>query len=173
MSVPVSERKKSRYQFYMNAIDLRKKIIALLLRDFGVKNRIRDIKFYGIHMEQEDKESFNNILEKYRINNVPAEYPRWIINKFRDKVWDLLETMVHSITCAYTIWPTSKAEFDEKRIWQDRAISACECLLQEFTLIIDILPIDANKYIKYVDSITEEEKLLKAWRKSCNKLNKF
>lgn len=173
MSVVVSERKESKYQFYKNAISLRESIIFLLLRDFGVKARMRTIDFYKTKMEESDAKLFESLMAKYEIQKVPEEYPNWLIEKFRDTVYRLLEDMHKDITFAYSIWPTNKAEFEEKRIWQDRAIACCESLLQEFTLIIDILPVDANKYVNYVKKIDDEIKLLKGWRKSSNKLNKW
>lgn len=172
MSVHVSERKESKFKFYYQAVELRKSITFLLLRDFGVKTRIRNIDFYTNKMEEVDAKLFGELLEKYKIKNIPEEYPTWLIIKFRDSIWNCCQDMTKAITNAYTIWPTNKAEYEEKRIWQDRAIMACESLLQEMTLVTDILPVDANKYIKYVDMIEEEIKLLKGWRKSSNKLNK-
>ena len=39
-------------------------------------------------------------------------------------------------------------------------------------LAIDVLPIDAEKYMRYVDMIEREIALLKGWRKADNKKNK-
>lgn len=172
MSVVKRKRKESNFKFYYHAVEMRKNIMFLLLRDFGVKDRIRSIDFYANKMEESDAGKFNELLKKYEIVKISEEYPQWLITKFRDSVFQLVQDLVHAITNAYTIWPTNQAEYEEKRIWQDRAIMACESLLQDFTLIIDILPIDANKYIRYVDNIEEEINLLKGWRKSCNKFNK-
>ena len=173
MSVLVYKRKESKYEFYKNAISLRESIIFLLLRDFGVKTRMRTVEFYKAKMEEADAKLFEELLEKYEIQKVPEEYPNWLVEKFRNTVYKLVEDLHIAVTTAYTIWPTNKTEFEERRIWQDRAIACCESLLQEFTIIIDILPVDANKYIHYVDKIEKEIQLLKGWRKSNNKLNKW
>ena len=77
--------------------------------------------------------------------------------------------MMTSITRAYTIFATNRAEADERRLNQDRAIACCESLLKELELAIDVLPVDANKYKSQVGLITEEIMLLKGWRKSGNK----
>ena len=39
-------------------------------------------------------------------------------------------------------------------------------------LAIEILPINAEKYMRYVDMIEEEIALLKGWRKADNKKNR-
>lgn len=44
MSVPVGKRSLSDLEFYKNAIRLRADITDLLLRDFGVKDKVRDTK---------------------------------------------------------------------------------------------------------------------------------
>lgn len=173
MSVLKSKRKESKFEFYAGALKLREDIIYILLRDFGVKTRMRDIDFYASKMSEEDAQFFESLLDKYEIQHkLPEEYPNWLIHKFRDMIFDTTQTMIKSITSAYSIWPTNQVEVEEKRIWQDRAIGACENLLQDFTLIIDILPVNANKYVRYVDMIEKEIKLLKGWRKSCNKFFK-
>ena len=51
----------------------------------------------------------------------------------------------------------------------DAAIADCESLLKELELAIDVLPIDAEKYMRYVEDIEREIALLKGWRKSDNK----
>lgn len=170
MSVVKNKRTQSKWEFYNTAIKLRNDIIVLLLRDFGIKTRQRDIDFYKHHMNEEDAKEFEELLDKYEIQKIPEEYPSWLINKFRDSIFDILRSLHLCITRAYTIYPTIEREWEEKRIWQDRAIGCCENLLQEFTVVIDILPVDANKYIRYVEQIEKEILLLKAWRKSSNKL---
>lgn len=52
------------------------------------------------------------------------------------------------------------------------AIGNCEQLLQEMQYIISIIPVDAQKYIRYVEMIEKEIALLKGWRKSDNKILK-
>ena len=172
MAVLARFREESKYEFYNTALKLRKSIIFLLLRDFGVKDKVRNKNFYTNKMQEEDKQTFEQILLKYDITKIPEEYPEWIITKLRESIWNLSNQLIQHITAAYTIWATIPAEADEKRLEQDRAIACCESLLQEFTVVIDILPVDANKYIRYVEMIEKEIALLKAWRKSCNKFKK-
>ncbi len=47
MSVVKGKRSVSKLEFFHNAIILRKKITDLLMRDFGIKDYKRDLKFVG------------------------------------------------------------------------------------------------------------------------------
>lgn len=172
MSVPVRLRSQSKYEFYAHAVRLRKEITKLLLRDLGIKKLIRNIRIKTEGMEPQDKELLLGVMEKYELTVFPGEYPLWLIEKIRDSIWDILRDMHINITRAYSIWATNDTEAKERRLCQDRAIADCESLLQEMQLAIDVLPIDAEKYMRYVDMIEREIALLKGWRKADNKKNK-
>ena len=172
MSVPERLRSQSKYEFYRNAVMLRKELTKLLLRDMGIKKLVRNIKVRTEEMEPQDAELLLGVMERYKLTVFPGEYPLWLIEKFRDSIWEILRDMHVNITRAYSIWATNEAEAMERRICQDRAIAGCESLLQELQLAIDVLPIDAEKYMRYVDTIEKEIALLKGWRKADNKKNK-
>lgn len=146
-------------------------MVVLLLCDLGVKDTVRNVKADVSRMEKPDADTFLSIINKYNIKkkDVVNEYPKWIIEKFRDSIWDILRDMMINITQAYTIWITNISEYNERRNAQTRAIANCESLLKEMELALDILPIDAEKYMEYVDIIIREIDLLKGWRKSDNK----
>ena len=67
MSVLKSQRTLSGLEFYNNAIKLRQEITLLLLRDFGIKDKVRSVKGLSgtMHMEQEDQEKLQELMEKY------------------------------------------------------------------------------------------------------------
>lgn len=69
-------------------------------------------------------------------------------------------------------YPVCESEFYDRRNFQNHAIGNCEQLLQEMQYIISIIPVDAQKYIRYVEMIEKEIALLKGWRKSDNKILK-
>lgn len=169
MSVLARKRKLSELKFYDNAIRLRRSMIYLLMRDLGAKRGVRDIKWMTKDMPPQDAELLLAVAERNGLKRFETDWPSWIIEKLRDNIWKLLTDMMTAITRAYTIFATSKAEADERRINQDRAIACCESLLKELELAIDILPVDANKYKTQVKIITEEIMLLKGWRKAGNK----
>lgn len=169
MSVLARKRKLSELKFYDNAIRLRRSMIYLLMRDLGAKRGVRDIKWMTKDMPPQDAELLLAVAERNGLKRFEADWPSWVIEKLRDNIWKLLTDMMTAITRAYTIFATSKAEADERRLNQDRAIACCESLLKELELAIDILPVDANKYKQQVKIITEEIMLLKGWRKAGNK----
>ena len=169
MSVLARKRKLSELKFYDNAIRLRRSMIYLLMRDLGAKRGVRDIKWMVKDIPPQDAELLLAVAERNGLKRFETDWPSWVIEKLRDNIWTLLTDMMTAITRAYTIFATSKAEADERRINQDRAIACCESLLKELELAIDILPVDANKYKQQVKIITEEIMLLKGWRKAGNK----
>lgn len=169
MSVLARKRKLSELKFYDNAIRLRRSMLYLLMRDLGAKRGVRDIKWITKDMPPQDAELLLAVAERNGLKRFETDWPSWVIEKLRDNIWTLLTDMMTAITRAYTIFATSKAEADERRINQDRAIACCESLLKELELAIDILPVDANKYKSQVKIITEEIMLLKGWRKAGNK----
>lgn len=169
MSVLARKRKLSELKFYDNAIRLRRSMVYLLLRDLGAKRGVRDIKWMMKDMPPQDAELLIAVAERNGLKRFESDWPTWIIDKLRDNIWRLLTDMMTSITRAYTIFATNRAEADERRLNQDRAIACCESLLKELELAIDVLPVDANKYKSQVGLITEEIMLLKGWRKSGNK----
>ena len=169
MSVLARKRKLSELKFYDNAIRLRRSMIYLLMRDLGAKRGVRDIKWMVKDIPPQDAELLLAVAERNGLKRFETDWPSWVIEKLRDNIWKLLTDMMTAITRAYTIFATSKAEADERRLNQDRAIACCERLLKELELAIDILPVDANKYKQQVKIITEEIMLLKGWRKAGNK----
>lgn len=169
MSVLARKRKLSELKFYDNAIRLRRSMIYLLMRDLGAKRGVRDIKWMIKDIPPQDAELLLAVAERNGLKRFETDWPSWVLEKLRDNVWALLTDMMTAITRAYTIFATSKAEADERRLNQDRAIACCESLLKELELAIDILPVDANKYKVQVKIITEEIMLLKGWRKAGNK----
>jgi hypothetical protein len=169
MAVLARKRTLSQMEFYANAIRMRKAFTFLLLRDFGVKSKVRKLRFVTEGMEEADAQAFRDIAEKYGMASCIEDYPAWIIEKMRSSFWDLLHKMMVEITGAYTIWATNLSEAYARRNHMNEAISTCESLLKEMEYALDILPVDVEKYMPYVDMIEKEIALLKGWRKSDNK----
>jgi hypothetical protein len=155
VSVLKNKRGLSKLEFYHNARKLRKDITELLLRDFGVKDKIRKIK-------TEDKTEVTVI----------EGYPDWLIEEFRKNIMIILRNLMMNITAGNTIYPTTVSEMETRRRYQTAAIINCEQLLQEMHYCEDILPVHVTKFLPYVDAIEFEIKLLKGWRKANNKINK-
>ena len=169
MAVLARKRTLSQMEFYANAIRMRKAFTFLLLRDFGVKTKVRKLRFMTEGMEDTDAKAFRDIAEKYGMVSCIEDWPEWIIEKMRSSIWDLLRKMTVEITGAYTIWATNISEAYARRNHMDEAIAACESLLKEMEYALDIFPVNAEKYMPYVGMIEKEIALLKGWRKSDNK----
>jgi hypothetical protein len=153
MSVLKNRRGLSKLEFYHNARTLREEITNFLLRDFGVRDKIRKVK-NGDNAEV----------------TVIEEYPEWLITFFRQSVINVLRNLMMNITAANTIYPVTPDELAERRKYQAAAIYNCQQLLEEMTYCADVLPVELGKFLPYADKIAFEIKLLKGWRKSGNGL---
>jgi hypothetical protein len=154
MSVLKNKRGLSKMEFYHNARKLREDITNMLLRDFGVRDKVRKIKTDG-NMEV-------TIIE---------EYPAWLIDSFRDTIMNILRDLMKNITAGNTIFPINNDELRLRRQYQTMAIVNCEQLLNEMQFCADVLPVKLEKFLPYADRIDFEIKLLKGWRKANNKIN--
>ena len=67
MSVLKRFRSESKMQFYATAQKLRKDIMTLLLKDFGVRSKVRQLNIETRRMTQDDRNAFLAIAEKYGI----------------------------------------------------------------------------------------------------------
>ena len=174
-NVPQNKRGLSEMEFYRNAIWLRKRIESYILRDFGVKSKIRNTEFLRkvSKFEEKDISILEELAEKYNIKNaVTEEYPQWYLNNYRDFFIGIMRTILHNIRRANDTYPTTIAQFDTRRAYQDLAIRDCEVVYEELQYVISVLPVDANKYEEIVKKIDEEIALLRGWRKSDNRILK-
>ena len=60
-------RSESKMQFYATAQKLRKDIMTLLLKDFGVRSKVRQLDIETRRMTTDDRNAFLAIAEKYGI----------------------------------------------------------------------------------------------------------
>ena len=172
MSVLKSKRKTSRLEFLHNAYAIQRSFTLLLLRDFCKKPKIRATRFFAVvnKMSELDKMAFLDLTDKYGITSVVDEYPEWLISDMRNRVLQETRFLVRNIIQANSIYPAYVREYMDRRRYQTMAIGNCEQLLQEMQYVISVLDVDVNKYLPYVDMIEKEIALLRAWRKSDNRL---
>lgn len=177
MAVIESKRTLSDMEFFKNANELRKEITMLLLRDFGIKNRTRNLKILTNNKyEEDDIQIIESIIDKYGLDkDICDEYPKWMIENMRSNILSLCHELIKNITMANSIYgKNSLQEFYQRRYYQNLSISTCEALFQEFQYVISVIPVDINKYKKYTEMLNKEVALLKKWKKSENKiLNKL
>ena len=172
MSVPKGKRGESYMEFFYNAYKMNDAITFFLLKDFGTKSHVRDLKTftYNAKMEAEDTESFKKLCLKYDID-VESSYPLYLLEFYRNSILNLLANIIFDITQANTIYPTSEYDFNIRRQFQWKAIGGCYQLLQMMQTVIRIFqPKDKEKFMPYVDLITKEIELLKKWKKNDNKI---
>ncbi len=171
LSVPAGERSQSKLEFLNTYYKLRRRLVKLLLRDFGVKNTLRDLRVFSraAKFNEEDKEAFFSLCQKYGID-VEAEFPLWLVEHYRERTLKNLYDLLDSIVFANSIYPSTEKEWEFRRQFQSKAIATCYQLLQTFQAAIDDLPVDANKYMPFVELIQKELELLKGWKKSGNKI---
>lgn len=156
MSVLKSKRGLSKMEFYHNARKLRRELTEFLRRDFGVHSRKNASKIDP---------------------TLPDDWYDEDIVDFARNIRLLLRNLIWNITAANTINANSEKEVNEKikrlserRRYQTGAIINCEQILQEMQFCEDSLPVNAEKFLPYVEMINFEITLLKGWRKSGNKL---
>lgn len=153
MSVVKSKRKESKFEVLHNAYKLRKDVTMLALLRFGYKTKERP-----------------NESESAKARRVGFE--TWFIHDSRVAVIRLLRDLVSNIIAANSLFPINDAEWDERRLYQDRAIANCYQLLQELQYVIDTVKPDVNRFTNVAAPIEKEINLLKGWRKYDNKIRK-
>jgi hypothetical protein len=209
MSVLKNKRGLSKLEFYHNARELRKLMIKVLLRDFGIKNLVigkdgtslgpREPKppsgekpapaapsgqISGEVLAEAAQAAVDSWVDE---GTIEGEFPQWALNRFRNRIWQLLDGLMGNITDGNSIYPSKmddprlpseyvrriqSDELADRRRYQDAAIGCCQKLIQELQCVSDILPVRMDKMLPFMDMINFEIRLLKGWRKSTNELAK-
>ena len=179
MSVPKSKRAVSEYEFYTNAQRIRVQLTEWLMRDFGAKTRIRDLSLIAKRerMSDEDRAVLAEILERYGMGDQICEtYPGWWIAERRRKLDRIAASIAENICGAFDLYATCVAEWEERRLMQDRAIAGVYQLLEETQFVVAVLyktgGVDEAKYMPFVALCEAEIKLLKGWRQAGNEIRR-
>ncbi len=169
MAVLKSKRGISKAEFINNAINLRKYVVFKLLKDFGIKDRVRDCTFFlhDRNLTVEEKKQLGALLRKCDYNAELESYPDWFIRHERDYMHGLCRDMISDIFHANNIYITCTADIEERRKYQNSAIANVTLLLQELTFLLDVIPqVNADKLKPLIEMADREIALLKGWRKS-------
>ena len=173
MSVPKGKRRESPFEVIKHFYRLRKDITDLLLRDFGYSQKKADNsmqRLFGGKPYEELTEEQKAHYDKRKSRQDGFE--NWFIGYQRDTIMDCIRNATEYIFSANSIYPSSMEELMERRMFQNNAIGQCYRLLQELQYSIEVLPVDIEKYARFVEGIEKEIYLLKGWRKKDNKLKK-
>jgi len=174
--VHASERKESKFEVIAHFYKLRKEITNLTLHNFSYdynKSLNRLIRVF--HCETWDDVTNLSPQEQARIRGYVEKHQgleNWYLEDERYAIIHILREIGSHITSANNIFPYYKEELIERRLYQDRAIAACNNLLQELQYVIDIIPVNVNAYTGIATMIEHEIKLLKGWRTSDNRVYK-
>ena len=173
MSVPKGKRKESQFEVIKHFYRLRKDITDLLLRDFGYSQKKADSSIQKLFGGKPCEELTEEQQTHYNKRKDRQEgFENWFIGYQRDTIMDCIRNTTEYIFSANSIYPSSVEELMERRMFQNKAIGQCYRLLQELQYTVEILPVDINKYIRFIEGIEKEIRLLRGWRKKDNKFKK-
>jgi len=172
-NVPAYKRNLSGVEFIDKFHRIRKEIILILMRDFGIKARTYTVSLlediYSI--DPEDKEMLEAITYKYGIDSaIIDKYPEWLINGWRNEIMMILNNIGIEIECANAIYITNLDEYYLRRNHWDNAIGYIYALKDKLHEVIDCIQVRVNAYEAVFKLIRDEIKLLKSVRKSDNKI---
>ena len=167
MSVIKANRAESPFHVLANAHDIRKELYDLFYRNFGYKKR--KVKLRKANGDLKTEEELKKDLDRAEAD---YQYYTWMLDRSRDHIDDCLRSMGDNIVAADAIYPATLAEYDDRRRYQDQAIANCFQILQELQFVLETMLFDINKFTRYADMLKSEIVLLRAWRKSDNKIRR-
>lgn len=138
------------------------------------KNKRKKSRFEVFHnVQQLQKELVLYLMNDFGItNHMNIGKAQFLDLKFR-RVVNVCADIIGDIHRANDLYVTNLMEYEQRRLYQDKAIANCDVLKQELQSVIDIISgININKYKTSIELIDKEIVLIKAWRKSDIKLKK-
>lgn len=149
MSVIKAKQKPTQYEPYIKAIQLRRDLTKLMLKDFGYKPK--PVPEYFKNGKKKSPKQYNSDCEK---RQKEEEFFFWFCDNERDFIIELMRKLSHYIQMTISIGkPQSQRELNDKLSYYNKVIGTLESLYNELQYIIETLPVDINKYIIYSDSI--------------------
>ncbi len=154
MSVLVSKRTESKFEAIIHSVELHDMLIDLIQRNFGVR----------------DIEKFVRTRFAYSVEEDEYAKHRYLMHNFKSRVDQLASQLTSNVRAANSLYPTSMAEYESRREYQNNAIVNCEQLIKELQRVVEIFDVDINLYNRYVKAIDREIDLIKKWRQRDNKI---
>ncbi len=158
MSVLAAKRRESKFEAITNSIELHNMLLELMQRSFGVKdlNRFVYKRYMSGKMKADDFWQY-----------------RYLMHNFKNRIDAIASELTNNVRAANSIYPTSMAEYNQRRSYQNYAIINCELLLKELQRVVEIFEVDINIYKRYVEAIDREIALIKSWRQRDNKMKTY
>ena len=112
------------------------------------------------------------VLRDFAIDGKLDHMEQWFLNDERSAIMHDIRNAAAAIEMANSIFITNMAEYEERRLWQDRAIGYYNRVKQELQFITKTLQgkINVNKYLESDKKINKEIGLISSWRKADNKI---
>lgn len=173
MSVPKYKRNESKLEFFNNYFKLKREVIIILMRDFGIKERTYTVELMGdiYNIPKDDLATLNALHEMYGITSYHIDkYPEWLINGWRNEIMMILNNLAIEINCANSIYITNLFEYYNRRNHWNNAIGYCLALMDKLHEVISCIKVKLGAYEVVFTLIEKEIKLIKGLRKSDNKL---
>ena len=170
MTVVVRKRKQSGFEVFDQLARIRVEITNLIFRDFGFnydRIEMHAGKLFGQYYMDELRK-LNPEARELKLIRITEDVKHYIKDASQT-VKDLLRQATAEVHIANDIIPTRWAEYDERRLRQDRAVRYLHVLTLELESIIDDLPVNANVFFRIATLIDREIGLIKSWRQADNK----
>lgn len=158
MSVPVGDRKESKFEAITFSVELHNMLIELMQRDFGIKDVDDFVRVQFAH-GRIDREDFSHY--------------QYLMHQFKTEINRAATMLTSNVRAANSIYPTNMTEYERRRQYQDYAILNCESLINHLQRVIDVFKVDINKFERHVKAIDREIGLIKKWRQRDNKIKSY
>jgi len=113
MTVPKYKRTLSDMEFFHKALELRKAITLILLKNFNIHDKVRRFGLFERmnNISEDDRKKLEEILSKYQIIDILERYPQWFIDDCRKTVSHLtLKRHRRKIVKLLSLYKTKKSE---------------------------------------------------------------
>ena len=172
--VPKSKRKKSKFQADTNLSELAVQLQKLSESNFGFSPAKfeREIeRFANAHRNAPNvDEQVQSRRERLR------HFVNILIPETQREMNHLLSCAIREFGVANSIFPSDTIAHDEeykqRRTHMNEAIGYCYAIEKHLQMIVQVLPLDANKFDDLLDAIDAEIELIKGVRQSDNRFMK-
>ena len=159
-------KKNECFETLRNALIVRKKVTEILrVLALQTQKRLETLISVLATATEDKREEIQNQIREERFNF-------WLIKEECSLVASKGADLTGSLRTANTIFPTYLSEFTERRVFMDRALSACNVLQDELQYIAEAVYADKNKFTALVLEIDALFKKIKSVRQADNRFLK-
>ena len=173
-NVPKSKRKETNFITETNFKSLSKEIADLILNDFGYrgnKTQYKIDRYYNKHITDPNVNEICDVLNKKK-----ESFETWFIDEEARRILDILRDIQKEFSLGNSIYvsenPSKLFDFIARRYHITKAIGLCYDLKQEINFVIEILPVDKNRFVNFNKKINYQIALYKGVRQASNKFLK-